>query len=138
MPFKREIDLEMATIPFIKKCFRHWSWQIPSYNRVIDFGGINFKNELIGIEYKLHDWRRALKQADSHRMTFDYLYILLPERKYANDLIEEAKKNGIGIIIFNGNPDIILKPRKQRYRWRPSQRNVRKMIHRFKLHNRTI
>ncbi len=93
--FKTEVELEEVTIPYIKMHFIHWSWQIPSYSYVIDFGGINCRNELIGIEYKLHDWKQAIIQAYHHRLTFKYVYILMPMRKKFDNMREEAKKYGV-------------------------------------------
>ena len=136
MKFEREEDLEMATVPFIDEYFDNWSWQIPVYYRVIDFGGIK-NNILIGIEYKLKDWKRAIWQAHGHRLTFDYLYILLPKRKITQALKEEAWKVGIGVLLFNGKGiEIAIKPRKQQMTWNPRRKEVIKWIKKIPLHKR--
>ena len=134
--FEREEDLEMATVPFIDEYFDNWSWQIPVYYRVIDFGGI--KNDiLIGIEYKLKDWKRAIWQAHGHRLTFDYLYILLPKRKISQVLRMEARKVGIGVLLFNGKGiEIAIKPKKQQMTWNPRRKEVIKWIKLIPIHKR--
>ena len=136
MKFKTEEELEMATVPFLEEYFDSWSWQIPIYYRVIDFGGI--KNDvLIGIEYKLSDWKRAIWQAHGHRLTFDYLYILLPKREISQALRVEARKVGIGVLLFNGKGiEIAIKPKRQRMTWNPRRKEVIKWIKEIPLHKR--
>lgn len=134
--FKKEEDLEMATVPFINEYFDNWSFQIPVYYRVIDFGGI--KNDiLVGIEYKLKDWKRAIWQAHGHRLTFDYLYILLPKRRISQALRIEARKVGIGVLLFNGKGiEIAIKPKRQRMTWNPGRKEVVKWIKEIPFHKR--
>ena len=134
--FEKEEDLEMATVPFINEYFDNWSWQIPVYYRVIDFGGIK-DNVLIGIEYKLKDWKRAIWQAHGHRLTFDYLYILLPKRKISQILRTEARKVGIGVLLFSGKGiEIAIKPKRQWMIWNPRRKEVVKWIKEIPLHKR--
>jgi len=139
MKFKREEDLEMATVPFIEKYFDNWSWQVPNHNLVIDFGGIK-KNTLIGIEYKLSNWKRGIWQARGHRLAFDYLYVLLPFRKISVALCKEARKHGIGILLFNvafgKSIDVIIKPKWQRLTWPPNRKEIIRHIKEIALHKR--
>lgn len=134
--FECEEDLEMATVPFIDKYFDSWSWQIPSFSKVIDFGGIK-DGTLIGIEYKLKDWKRAIWQAHGHRLTFDYLYILLPKRKISQALRIEARKVGVGVLLFNGSGiEIAIKPKRQQMTWNPSRKQIVKWIKKIPFHKR--
>jgi len=134
--FRSEEELEMATAPFVNEYFDRWSWQIPIYYRVIDFGGIK-NGVLVGIEYKLKDWKRAIWQAHGHRLTFDYLYILLPKRKISQALRMEAKRVGIGVLLFNGKGiEIAIKPKRQRMTWNPRRKEVVKWIKEIPIHKR--
>ena len=134
--FEKEEDLEMATVPFINEYFDYWSWQIPVYYRVIDFGGIK-NGILIGIEYKLKDWKRAIWQAHGHRLTFDYLYILLPKRKISQALRVEARRVGIGVLLFNSNGiEIAIKPKRQWMIWNPRRKEVLRWIKEIPFHKR--
>ena len=141
MNFKSEDELEMATVPFIEEYFDSWSWQVPNSNLVIDFGGIK-DNILIGIEYKLSDWKRAIWQTRGHRLVFDYLYILLPFRKISIALCKEARKYGIGVLLFNTafgkSIDVVIKPNWQRLTWTPSRKMVIRHIKEIALHKRKL
>jgi len=113
-----EVELEEATIPLPNEYFEYWSWQVPNFNRVIDFGGILKNGSLVGIEYKLSDWKRAIWQAVGHRLFFDFLYILIPKRKISQAMKTEAKKTGVGILLFDGNSvEVAIKPKFQTHQW---------------------
>lgn len=135
--FKKEIDLEMATVPIIESHFEYWSWQVPTSGAVIDFGGLTYDDKFIGIEYKLKDWKRAIWQAHQHRLVYDFLYILMPDLKPSEKLINEAKKVGIGVMSFSGNEiTILIKPKVQRYTWGPMRRRIIDFIKIFATHDR--
>lgn len=138
MKFKTEEELEMATKPIVDEYFDYWSWQVPNHERVIDFGGIK-DNFFIGIEYKLSNWKIAIWQAHAHRLIFDYLYILMPMRKISEALRVEAKKVGIGVLLFDGKEiNIAIKPKKQRLIWILKRRISEKWIKEMPLHNRRL
>jgi len=137
MRFNSELDLEIATIPFIEENFKYWSWQVGNYNRVIDFGGINKNGSLIGIEYKLSDWKTAIWQAVKHRLVFDFLYILIPERKISPEMNGESKKTGIGILLFNGKEiKVATKPKYQTCQWLPRKKEIIREIKIIAIHDR--
>lgn len=123
MKYKSEAKLEEATIPLLHKHFVHWSFQVPNFNRVIDFGGILKNGALVGIEYKLYDWKGAIWQAVRHRLFFDFLYILIPKRKVSQAMRIEAKKTGIGILLFDGKKiEVAIKPKFQVHQWLPKKK----------------
>jgi len=137
MKFASEAEFEEATIPFLNNHFVHWSFQIPNYNRVIDFGGTTNNNIMIGIEYKLKDWKKAMWQAVKHRLVFDFLYILIPKRKITQEMKNEAKKTGIGILLFDGiSIKIVLKPKFQAYQWHIKKNIIKRWIKIVALHDR--
>ena len=60
--------------------------------------------EIFAIEFKLHDWKRAIQQAQSVGLCFDYLYICLPKPKTdfsANKIRDACIANGVGLIFYD-------------------------------------
>ena len=56
------------------------------------------------IEFKLHDWKRAIQQAQSVGLCFDYLYICLPKPKTnssASKISDTCISNGVGLIFYD-------------------------------------
>lgn len=135
---KREIDLEKATIPFIEKNFKHWSWQMPSYSYVCDFMGINHQGAIIAIEYKLKDWKRAIEQTRHFPCCVDFVYILLQGGSWIDKAIHyiQGGKYKTGILFFDGTVNLALKPKWQTMIWEPSYRQTRKWIKEISLHKR--
>jgi len=123
MVFQSEKNLEDAVIPFLEKQFKLYSQQVPLYNRVIDFVGVDDDGNIIGIEFKLNNWKRALKQAKNNRNAFDFVYICIPNNKNIEKIIFEAKKNGVGVIIFDfisNEPRFVLQAQKVNIQWLPN------------------
>lgn len=59
---------------------------------------------IFAIEFKLHDWKRAIQQAQSVGLCFDYLYICLPKPKTdssANKISAACISNGVGLIFYD-------------------------------------
>ena len=60
------------------------------------------KNDnIIAVELKLADWKKALIQAQNYQLAVDYVYLAFPSKKC--DLVlkraeEKLKQNGIGLI----------------------------------------
>ena len=60
--------------------------------------------ETFAIEFKLHDWKRAIQQAQSVGLCFDYLYICLPKPKTnssASKISDTCISNGVGLIFYD-------------------------------------
>ena len=52
--------------------------EVPVFCRSVDLVIQEKQNaEIFAIEFKLHDWKRAIQQAQSVGLCFDYLYICL-------------------------------------------------------------
>jgi hypothetical protein len=60
---------------------------------------------LFTIEFKLHDWRRAIIQAIDHKLASDYAYICLPKRRNIEHLLPEFRYAGVGLLFFNEEGD---------------------------------
>lgn len=123
MKLNYEYELEDIVISNIKKYFKHCSQQVPLYNTVIDFAGIDNYGRLIAIEFKLSNWKKVLKQSKRHQNTFELTYVCLPKRKFLNKLILSAKKDNIGVITYDENNNEIkvqVAPRKTLLKWKPN------------------
>lgn len=80
--------------------------EVPVFCRSVDLVIQEKQNaEIFAIEFKLHDWKRAIQQAQSVGLCFDYLYICLPKPKTnssASKISDTCISNGVGLIIFVG------------------------------------
>ena len=128
MAFKFERDLEKTAIPFLeKRCFK-FSWQVPLHNRVVDFVMINQEGFLVGIEFKLKDWKRALEQASLNSSSFDFVYVCLPGGKYLDKLKKDAEELGVGVMVYDDSIDTIkieLEAKKIMRQWKPNIKYLR-------------
>jgi hypothetical protein len=69
---------------------------------------------IIAIEAKMTNWRGALEQAVTNLWFASHSYILLPAMKCLKAVIAEARKLGIGVLVFNGGKTRrVLAPKKQ-------------------------
>jgi len=57
-------------------------------------------NELHTIEFKLHDWRQALRQAIDHQMAADFAYVCMPGRRVTDAMREAFAETGVGLLFF--------------------------------------
>ncbi|MGE5342838.1 MAG: hypothetical protein ACM3SY_15300 [Candidatus Omnitrophota bacterium] len=131
MVFRLENDLEKAAEPFLKDKNFLYSWQVPIHNRVIDLAAIDPNGAIIGIEFKLKDWKRALKQAARNSNAFDYIYICVPGGNYLNRLTVIAEKSGIGVLIYDtdiGTIKIQSPAKRIAKQWKPDVEFVRDYI----------
>jgi len=129
--YKNEAVLEELTIPWIESHFQSWAWQVPFRTRVIDFAGINHKGQLVGIEYKLHNWKRVIGQAQLHCSHFDFVYVLLPKTKFSKRADEVGKKSGVGILVYDGEVHLHMKPRWNRILQPPQYMIIKNYISRL-------
>ncbi|MDD5750359.1 MAG: hypothetical protein PHU56_01780 [Candidatus Pacebacteria bacterium] len=74
--------------------------QVPFLSRCIDMVLLD-GDEIISIEFKLHDWRKAVIQSKDHLLGVDKAYICIPARENPSDqLLETLKEHGIGLFFF--------------------------------------
>lgn len=139
MKFKTEAELEEATIPWLNQHFDRWSFQVGCHSYVIDFVGMN-KHGIIGIEYKLKHWKRAVEQTWHHQLATDFSYVLMPEGKFVDRLVEMAKnyRSKPGVLIFNGTVEIRLKPKRHSRIWYPTRKMIKERLDSNPLHYRRV
>lgn len=131
MGFLKETELEEASIPFLEEMGLNYKWRVPLYNRVVDLAAIDKDGNLIGIEYKLKDWKRAIGQALININSFDFIYICVPAGKYLTKIIEEARKHGIGVLAYNFDIKNILEEltaKKITQQWYPNKELIRNYL----------
>jgi len=61
--------------------------------------------KLYSVEFKLHDWRRALNQAKDHRIGVERAYVCMPGRAVTQAMMDEATALGIGFLLYQDNED---------------------------------
>ena len=94
--------------------------EVPLLGRIVDLVYVK-KDCVVTVEFKIHDWRRALKQAKDHLLGADYSYICMPERTVSDELKDELKISGIGLVFHRENGDwpfdIIIDAPKSKETW---------------------
>ena len=78
--------------------------EVPAFCRSVDLVIEDKKNSKISaVEFKLHDWKRALQQVQTVGICFDYLYICLPKPKTNDSIVkisEACDAVGVGLIFY--------------------------------------
>ena len=75
------------------------SHEVPLLGRMVDLVYI-IEGSVVTIEFKLHDWRRAIVQARDHLLGADYAYICMPKRKITDRLKRELESTGVGLAFY--------------------------------------
>jgi len=75
---------------------------------------IFFIKEIISIEAKLHDWKKALEQSLNNVYFSSKSYVLFPEKIITKRLMTEYMNTDVGIISFEKSYRVIKKPKKQK------------------------
>jgi hypothetical protein len=114
--------------------------EVPYLSRCIDMVLVDDEYKIISIEFKLRDWRKAIQQAKDHKLGSDKAYICLPRpKKVSNQLMEECKKNNIGIYFYNKDDEHpleeVVTPFIEEYRWEPRVVSLKKLINRISGNN---
>lgn len=79
--------------------------QVPFLSRCIDMVIVD-GDQIISIEFKLHDWRKAVIQSKDHLLGVDRAYVCLPAREnVSKELIDHLSQNGIGLYFFYKNEE---------------------------------
>jgi hypothetical protein len=57
-------------------------------------------SDVVTIEFKLHDWKRALVQARDHQLASDFAYVCMPRRRVSEQLACALSESGVGLMFF--------------------------------------
>lgn len=74
---------------------------------------IFFIKEIISIEAKLHNWKRALEQSVNNTYFSSQSYTLFPDKIITKRLLEEYINTDVGIISFEKSYRVIKKPKRR-------------------------
>ena len=93
------------------------SCEVPILGRNVDLAYLT-EEEVYTVEFKLRDWRRAIRQARDHLLGTDYAYICMPRRKVSDAMMSELERVGVGLLFFCDEGDwpfeeIVEAPRSQ-------------------------
>lgn len=87
---------------------------------------------LIAVEFKLHDWKRALVQSHDYLLGADYSYICMPERNLSEAMESKLTEKGIGLIFYRRKGrwpfKEVLKARKSNDIWAVARKNAETYI----------
>jgi hypothetical protein len=75
------------------------SHEVPLLGRTVDLVYI-VEDSVFTVEFKMHDWRRAISQARDHLLGADYAYICMPKRRITEGLRVELEKAGVGLAFY--------------------------------------
>ncbi|HBD24594.1 MAG: hypothetical protein A2566_02635 [Candidatus Zambryskibacteria bacterium RIFOXYD1_FULL_40_13] len=78
-----------------------FSVEVPFYNKSIDLVYYNEQGILCALEFKIHDWKKALKQASDHLIGAQSSYICIPSNKDSDELRRVIKDSKCGLILFD-------------------------------------
>lgn len=87
--------------------------EVPVFSRSVDLVLHDLQTSRItALEFKLHDWKRAILQAQSVGLCFDYLCICLPKPKTAigcQTIIKSCEMDGVGLYLYDVEADVFEK-----------------------------
>lgn len=128
---------EKHQVELSEQIFSKGNWRIykevPLFSSSIDMVLIDENKNVIAIEFKLKNWKRAISQVKKHCIAVDYMYIciLKPKNKETQHNIESVcKKEGTGLYYFyfdeEQNPCLLeaVKPQKSKYVWQKQRENL--------------
>lgn len=75
--------------------------EVPILNRCIDICMVTKNYEIITIECKLNNWRKAIEQSKDHKLCSDFSYICIPRKKVTEKILKELKEKGIGLFFYD-------------------------------------
>lgn len=123
-----EEKIQTTVFEDFKKKYQFVETEVPALLRSIDLVFVNESAEFVSIEFKISDWRKAVKQAAEHRLVVDKSYICLPKKRkgVSEKLLSHLEETGIGLLIFElcageVKLDEVVKPEKTKCFWEPSR-----------------
>jgi len=99
-----EIDMVNDAYKKLKSSgiYKHIILEVPFMSRSIDMILVDNYDRIISIEFKLHDWRKAIVQAQDHVLGADESYICIPKRNTESTrMMEMLKDTGIGLMYYD-------------------------------------
>lgn len=111
--------------------------EVPVFCRSVDLVKYNQKERAVtAVEFKTHNWKRALEQVISTSVSFDYLEICVQKpktRKVQEKIITTCGEHGVGIYFMENEKqqfEHVLLPQKVRRMWEVQKTQVIQFIER--------
>jgi len=118
-PFYLELELIKPVSEYLKKQGYNVYTEVNIGFHRADLLGLKC-DEVVAVELKLTDWKKAIIQAKNYMLGADYVYLAVPLLKSYNILRKAEyflKKEGIGFLVTNektSNVSEIIKPLKSK------------------------
>ncbi len=101
---KKTISEQEMVLKYCKKLRREkteFTVEVPFFHRSIDLVYLNKDNKYCAVEFKLTNWKIALKQAEDYSLWADYTYICMPKCKVSQNAKFSILDNWFWLIIFD-------------------------------------
>lgn len=95
------------------------SCEAPLLGRSVDLAYCR-ADELHTIEFKLRDWRKAIRQAVDHQLGADFAFICMPPRRVTDVMREAFEQCGVGLLFVIDAPwpfETVIEPTRSRDQW---------------------
>lgn len=89
-PISNYLKDEGYALQMAEACFFDYAIDLYGYSEK--------KRKCVAIELKLHDWKKALKQALIYQLCADYVYVAFPESSLRKVQVSAFSEFGIGFI----------------------------------------
>lgn len=131
---KNEDEIVYEVYHHLKRHGKKVAMYVPFLSRCIDLV-LQEEDRIISIEFKLHDWKKGIEQAEHHLLGVDESYICLPERKLSKNLVDTLKRNRIGLFLYVENKQnslqLEIKPIFSHQKWIVAQEWLKKAFNQF-------
>ena len=105
--------------------------EVPLAGRLVDLVYVQAE-EVFTVEFKLADWRRALRQARDHLLGADKAFVCMPPREVSQVMRDEFKNAGIGLLFFRDNWDwpfeLVIDAQPSQETWVVARRQVYQVV----------
>lgn len=133
-----EAQIQNEIFEDLKKKHDYVLKEVPVFSRSIDLVYINEFEEVISVEVKINNWRKAVQQARDHQLVTDRAYICLPHKKrgVSENLLSLLDGTGIGLLIFQRKAKKIylqeIRPADKNHScWQSSREQLEKMLYAY-------
>lgn len=101
--------------------------EVPLLGRYVDLVYVR-NNHVITVEFKLRDWRRAVRQASDHLLGADYSFVCIPPRQVTAPLRHAIQEAGLGLCLFESQGswpfDVLIPAPPSQETWQVARQNV--------------
>ncbi len=104
-----EIEMVNKVQDYLRKKGIQVVTEVPFMQQSIDLVYLK-KNQLIAIEFKIDNWKRAIEQASSHFLGTNEVYICIPKpkKKIPEKLSKAMEKTDVGLVFFDKDSDKLI------------------------------